>query len=85
MFFDSDYQKLVRAKLVPAIKFLEGDLDELDRNNNFVSKPIKRKPIIEIFQPENRPNNEDLLWRVSNLYSLLLKHDIIERKVPDVK
>lgn len=80
VFFDADYQKLVRAKLVPAIKFLEGDLDDLERNNDFVSKPI-----IEIFQPENRPNNEDLLWRVSNLYSLLLKHDIIERKVPDVK
>lgn len=85
VFFDSDYQKLVRTKLVPAIKFLEGDLDELERNNDFVSKPIKRRPIIEIFQPENRPNNEDLLWRVSNLYSLLIKHDIIERKVSDVK
>jgi hypothetical protein len=64
---------------------LESDLYELERNNDFVSKPLKKKPIIEIFQPENRPENEDLLWRVSNLYSLLLKHDIIERKVPDVK
>ncbi len=85
VFYDVRYQEIIRTKLIPAINLLEDDLDELERNNDFVLKPLKRKPIIEIFQPENRPNNEDLLWRVSNLYSLLLKHDIIDSKVPGVK
>lgn len=82
VFLDEEYKELVKNQLIPAIILLEQDISNLESEHSFKTKPLKSKPVMEIFNPAIQPEKEDLLWRVSNLYALLLKHKIIEKVTP---
>lgn len=80
VFYDPDWHKIVVDSLIPALKSFENDLF----NHNIVSPEFETISnefikIDDFYNPKSRPSESELLWKVTNLYQLLLDKKIINK------
>lgn len=76
VFYDNEYHQLVYQVLLPALDALENDI-KLNRIDEIIYEDISLKfeSYKENFDLTRRPTDEDVLWKISNIYNLLeLKH-----------
>lgn len=80
VFFDKDYRMLIREFLIPALDSMERDL--VDQNLDRIEvegNVLKLESYKEIYKPDNRPSDDEIIWKVNHLYSLLEDYQIIKK------
>lgn len=70
VYFDPEWHELIKDKLIPCLESMEEDF-KLNKIN-FGSYKI-------YYNPENRPNEQDILERAQTLYNSLLHHNIFQK------
>lgn len=70
VYFDPEWHELIKEKLIPCLESMERDF-ELNKIN-YCSYKI-------YYNPENRPNEQDILERAQTLYNSLLNHKVFRK------
>lgn len=79
VFYDPEWNKIVTNSLIPALKALETDLFNNDIVDPEFESVVKFIKIDDFYNPKSKPSESELLWKVNNLYQLLLDKRIISK------
>jgi|GEM_PF-3269268 len=76
--YDPEWYAILESKLIPTLISFDRDLSKHNINKiNCEGNVISRNKLPSEVNMNNRPSDEYLLWRVSNLYKLLKDNNII--------
>ncbi len=80
VFYDKEWHELVNNFLLPALESLEKDILKNDlKEVQFEESVLTFESYKNIYNPKLRPTDEELIWKVTNLYQLLLDKRIISK------
>lgn len=71
VYFDPEWYDLLENYLVPVLQSMHEDLIRNNILEDLTSGNLLKKDPISEVDRDSRPNDQDLLWRISNLYELL--------------
>lgn len=80
VFYDPNWHNLVRLYLIPALESMERDIDTSKIiYHNIDGKDSKIESYKAIYNPEARPSDEDIIWKVKIIYQLMIENKLIEK------